>query len=787
MNQCEYWLEDIKHQGIAAFNPDPSNYTVFRNVKDFGAKGDGVTDDTVAINTAISSGGRCGPGSCQSTTVTPAIVYFPAGVYMINSSIIDYYYTQLIGNPNCLPTIRAFPTFSGANGLGLIDGDQYQAGGVLGFGSTNVFWRQIRNFIIDMTLVPATSSVTGIHWPTAQATSIQNVVFQMSSANGTQHQGIFIESGSGGFMNDLVFNGGLNGAVFGNQQFTMRNLTFNDAVTAIDQIWDWGWTYKSININNCSVGLNMASGGPTAQSVGSVTFIDSSISNTAVGIVTAHDATSQPPAGGSLILENVALNNVPIAIQGPGNSTVLAGTPANTHIAAWGEGHAYTPNGPTVLENNISPVSRPASLLQSDGKYLEYSKPQYQQYPVGQFVSVRNLGATGNGHTDDTDALQRAINTARAQNKILFVDHGDYLVSRTVYIPSGSRIVGESYSVILSHGNFFNDINNPQPVVQLGKPGESGRVEWSDMIVSTQGQQRGAVLIEYNLHAPAGSPSGIWDVHARIGGFAGSDLQLAQCPTTPGTTVTAANLNQNCIAAFMGMHITQSSAGLYLENNWLWTADHDVEDPSLTQITIYAGRGLLVDSQAGTFWLVGTAVEHFTKYQYQFVNAKNVFAGQVSHKTPLRTKERRALTIVVQIQTETPYYQPNPSAPLPFPYVASLSDPQFPTATAADGNVTVPNADAWGLRIVDSSDILVYGAGLYSFFDNYSTTCSNQGNGEVCQNRIFEVVDGGAVTVYNLNTVGTHYQIEVDGRNVAYYADNLNGFIDTVALFRQGS
>lgn len=34
-----YWLEQIKHQGIAAFNPSPSSYQVFRNVKDFGAKG----------------------------------------------------------------------------------------------------------------------------------------------------------------------------------------------------------------------------------------------------------------------------------------------------------------------------------------------------------------------------------------------------------------------------------------------------------------------------------------------------------------------------------------------------------------------------------------------------------------------------------------------------------------------------------------------------------------------------------------------------------------------------
>ena len=36
---CSYWLENIKHQGIAAFNPSPSTYQVFRNVKDFGAKG----------------------------------------------------------------------------------------------------------------------------------------------------------------------------------------------------------------------------------------------------------------------------------------------------------------------------------------------------------------------------------------------------------------------------------------------------------------------------------------------------------------------------------------------------------------------------------------------------------------------------------------------------------------------------------------------------------------------------------------------------------------------------
>lgn len=79
----------------------------------------------------------------------------------------------------------------------------------------------------------------------------------------------------------------------------------------------------------------------------------------------------------------------------------------------------------------------------------------------------------------------------------------------------------------------------------------------------------------------------------------------------------------------------------------------------------------------------------------------------------------------------------------------------------------------------------MYGAGLYSFFDNYSTDCSDQGNGEVCQNRIFSLEgSSNGVSVYNLNTVGTHEMITIDGRDVANYEDNLNGFIDTVALFR---
>ena len=451
---------------------------------------------------------------------------------------------------------------------------------------------------------------------------------------GSQAVGIFIESGSGGFMNDLVFNGGNIGLNVGNQQFTMRNLTFNGCTTAINQLWDWGWTYQGLAINNCQKGIDFSAGGSSAINTGSITLLDSVISNTPVGLVTARTANSNPPAAGSLIMENVRLNNVPTVLQGPNNAVVLAGTSGSTTISAYGQGNAYTPYGPNKLNGNFAANSRPASLLGSGGNYYSRSKPQYGNVPTSGFLSARSQGARGDGATDDTVALQNAINAAKSQGKILYVDHGDYVVTSTIYIPAGSKIVGEAYSVILSSGAFFNKQNDPKPVVRVGNIGETGSVEWSDMIVSTRGQQYGAILIQYNLQSPAGTPSGMWDVHTRIGGFAGSNLQKAQCIKTPATTVTSSNLAQQCVSGFMSMHISKAAAGLYAENVWLWVADHDVEDPALTQITIYAGRGLLDESANGPIWLVGTAVEHHSRYQYQFANAKNVFQGQVRSHNP---------------------------------------------------------------------------------------------------------------------------------------------------------
>lgn len=84
----------------------------------------------------------------------------------------------------------------------------------------------------------------------------------------------------------------------------------------------------------------------------------------------------------------------------------------------------------------------------------------------------------------------------------------------------------------------------------------------------------------------------------------------------------------------MMIHITPEADG-YFENVWAWVADHDIDDPTNSQITVAVGRGILVESQAGPTWFYGTASEHAMMYQYNLYNTVNMFAGMIQVGTQL--------------------------------------------------------------------------------------------------------------------------------------------------------
>jgi len=740
----DWWFANIERTGAVPFGSGGADYPVFRNVKDYGALGDGTTDDTVAINAAITDGGnRCGLG-CDSSTTTPALVYFPPGTYVVSSPIVQYYYTHMIGDLQDIPTIKSTPDFAG---MAVIDANPYNNQGNNWFTNQNNFFRQIRNFKIDITAQPMTTG-TGIHWQVAQATSLQNIEFFMvedpSEAN--VQQGIFMENGSGGFMTDLIFHGGNYGAFFGSQQFTARNLEFNNCKTAIYQIWNWIWNYHGLVIKNCGVGIDLTSGG-NSQTVGSVIVQDATFSDTPVGISTLYDP-GQTGTNGTLVIDNVDFSsNVPAAVKNGGTgATILEG---NQVVESWIQGRAYTGSQGETVQGPRPGPSKPAALLDDSGKMFTRSKPQYLDVPASKFVSVKAAGAVGDGQSDDTAAIQKTLDNL-AEDEIAFFPHGAYIITDTVRVPCNVKIVGEIWPMLMAGGDTnFQDQANPKPMLQVGQPGDVGNVEISDFMIETQGPQPGAILMEWNVEGASKGSAGLWDVHFRVGGSAGTDLQSDKCSKTPEEATPA---NPECIGAFMLMHVTKSSS-IYMENTWLWVSDHELDRSDFNQINIYNGRGILIESTKGA-WLWGTASEHNVLYNYHLQGAQNVY-----------------MTV---IQTETAYFQGNPDATVPFDTNPDFYDPDWAHCDSDRCRKT------WGLRVVDSSDILFYGGGMYSFFENYTQECLDT---EDCQENMVDIVNSD-IKMYGVSTKASVNIISSNGEGLmTHLPDNESVFCASLAFF----
>lgn len=58
-------------------------------------------------------------------------------------------------------------------------------------------------------------------------------------------------------------------------------------------------------------------------------------------------------------------------------------------------------------------------------------------------------------------------------------------------------------------------------------------------------------------------------------------------------------------------------------------------DASVNQVSIYTGRGMLIESQ-GPSWFIGGGSEHSVLYQYQLLNAKDVSHCHDHHFYPVR-------------------------------------------------------------------------------------------------------------------------------------------------------
>jgi hypothetical protein len=221
---CGSWLDETKLH----------NQTAFRNAKAFGAKGDGVTDDTDAINRALSQGRDMFAYSVSN----PAVVYLPPGTYAVSKTLQMAFDTYIHGNPLCPPKLLWLGSGTVVGGPPSCDHCQH----------TGDFFYGVTGVEVDLTRSGHTGAVA-VHWPVSQGTYLRNMTLDV----GDGRAGIFGEAGSGGLISDVNIRNGDYGMQFGNQQWTFRSVSISGArVVGIQVIWNWAFSFVRSNIKRCS-------------------------------------------------------------------------------------------------------------------------------------------------------------------------------------------------------------------------------------------------------------------------------------------------------------------------------------------------------------------------------------------------------------------------------------------------------------------------------------------------------------------------------------------------------
>ncbi|KAJ5691893.1 hypothetical protein N7462_001316 [Penicillium macrosclerotiorum] len=732
-----FWLDDQDHNqqgaGFAPYANTTTHYPVFRNVMDYSVVNDGSGDQTAKLQRSIDDDGNGGTRKGLGVTRYPAEVYLPGGTYVLGSTLTLTVGTIIVGDPNDPPVLKAGPNFKG----------QFL---VMGYDKNNgnpetTFMVLMKNVILDTTAVPTTQSITALQWGVAQGSGLTNVEVRMPTGP-SLHTGIDIVAGSTIAVTDVKIIGGATGIINSNQQVNFKNVHFISCGTAFEASGGWTVLLQGAYFESCGTGVNM-----TANSLGSLVILDS-VSTNSGPLIRFYDSSRDTANQNSqFLIQNLEYNSAePIAVDIEGKTRLSAVSHVDTWV--WGTmvPGQYTAGGSWNTQ-------RPAPLLVNN-RYMTKAQPTYAEFSSEDIVNVKTAQghtAKGDGVTDDTAALNAILAKNSADCKITFIPFGVYRVSDTIFIPVGSRIVGEAWSVITGYGDAFKNPKSPKAVVRVGNPGDVGLIEIQDMRFSVSEILPGAKVVEINAAGDQPGDVGLWNTAVTIGGTAETSVSTECTSQDP----------KDCMAAFMVMHLTETSSA-YIENFWGWTADHNLDSKSLLTI-ISTGRGILVESTKGT-WLTGTGSEHHWLYNYNFHNAANVFAGL--------------------LQTESPYMQGSGEferAPAPWTAYPQYGDPDFSWCAQDDEKCRT----ALATNVDGGSDIALYNSAAWAFFDGYWNAMYNEPCNGKCQSNMMRVTNTPQNLVwYSISTRMTDVMV-LDGKSNPREANHAGGWEALIQAYGQ--
>jgi hypothetical protein len=397
----------------------------------YGAKGDGVTDDTRAIQAAISA---------NVHSVNGAILYFPEGVYLVSSPLVYKNRAQEWSSALTLQGENQENTI-----IKLTDDNQlYQSSSIpedvvetasqntRGGGAGN---SAFDNFIFDMTIDvgKGNKGAVALDFMGNNYCGLRDVSLKSSDPNHAGAIGLSMLRYATGpcLMKNIVINGFDYGIKAANTEYSA---TF-EGLTLLNQ-----GLYGIYNSNNVL----------SIRGLASTNRVPAIYNQSSLGLITLLQALLQ---GGSPSVS---------AIENGG--TLYARSVTSAGYASVLGGNKNTFSGSSLIEYDSGAVQ---SLFPSTASSLNLpiqETPQFEDANLAHWANVVSFGANPRGYSDSSTAIQAAIDSGATT---VYFPTGKYMVTRTIFVRGNVRMINGFDSYITPPRSAFQRANSPSPLFQI--------------------------------------------------------------------------------------------------------------------------------------------------------------------------------------------------------------------------------------------------------------------------------------------------------------------------------
>ena len=571
---------------------------IYFTPENFNIKADGKTDVTEALQEAINQ---------VKTRYNFGIVFLPEGTYKISKTIYIPQAVRLIGYGAKRPLIVLGKNSPGyqqevaddkgkANYMFWFTGGIVTPGGPVRDAGAGTFYSAITN--VDLKIEDGNPHAVALRTHFAQHSFVSNVDIHI----GKGKAGLF---DVGNEMENVRFYGGDYGIYTTKTspawEMMMVNTYFEGQRKAAVRTQEGGLTIVRLNAKNVPVVIEID---PT---YGDKIFMEDcvfeNVKEAAIIVSNENNHANQ------VSLLNIVCKNVPTLVQyrKSGSKTLGKGSIYKVKKFIHGlymEDMAAEPEVKTIADMEEL-KALPAPFANDIPRLPE----------VSTWVNIRDLGAKGDGKTDDTKAFQDAI----SKHQIIYVPQGEYIISETVTLKENTILIGlnpiSTQLILKESTTAFSGFGGPKALLETPEGGTN--------IVNGIGLNTGA----YNYRAVgckwmAGKDSYMNDVKF-IGGHGTMYRPDPNNPSQgnrPGGGARTPNISSptNPVAAqgmdlawdnqYWSLWVTNGGGGVFKD---VWTANS------------YSANGIYVNNTSTVGKIYAMSVEHHVRSEARFQNVSN--------------------------------------------------------------------------------------------------------------------------------------------------------------------